>query len=747
MNRRAGLLVALGLVALGVVFGLHQIVDPDLFQQVAVGRAILDDPLSIGTSSFTHTYPGHPYIEDKWLASVLVAAVAALGGHDGLMIYQILLVLLATVSWFAMLRATGASAPIALAGVAPILFACAFRLESRPDTWSHALLAAMVLLTTLRLSPRRAYLSVFLLTVVWVNLHGYFVNGLLVLLAATVASWLGATVPLLGSGPGRLRRGLGLMLTGIAAGAVHPQGVHALIWPVRQIVILWREPALKQAIQEFFPTTELLEGATASHYVLYASAVIAALVLGLRTSPSSHRLRLVLQVGTALLVWSFAPRGLGPWPYRGTAVLFFMALFEIVPALRARRFFPLLLFGGFSVMAFPMVRNLSLVPPAALLLLAPSWSEAASGGAKAGTLVRRLAVAAVVIALLLGVSWSRVSDRLASGTYRHPAWFGWGLAADRFPIAAADLVAREELPGELLNNFDTSGYLLYRFHPQRAAFIADNTSIYPASFLSHYREQIMAGAVDPESLHESYGVRTAVLDHGAMETPALLSRLMRSPSWALVHVDRGAAVFLYRDTETQGWIDQRQFDLDREAARLAAEPLRRSRLPGWLLPRRRLFPDLNLGIFLRAVGRPDLALAEADRLWRDGPATEIAAFAAAAAEEAGQLEQAIPRLEAALQQDRRSELLQSWLARALFHRAVGQISQGQLDEADDDLARSARLAPTEPGAPLARARVALMRGEPALARSLLGEALALDSDGAVRRTVVEDPELSSLVAP
>ena len=182
-----GRLAAVLAVLLGAVFGLHRIVDPDLFQHVAVGRAILAHPAEIGRSSFHDLYPNRAYVEDKPLSSVLAALADRLGGENGLAAYQVLLPALVAAAWFALLRGAGADPWTALAGVALALAAAAYRLEPRPDTWSHALLAVASTLV-LRAGFWRLLWALPLLFVLWVNLHGYWVTGIGVLLAAATSA-------------------------------------------------------------------------------------------------------------------------------------------------------------------------------------------------------------------------------------------------------------------------------------------------------------------------------------------------------------------------------------------------------------------------------------------------------------------------------------------------------------------------------------------------------------------------------
>jgi len=79
------------IVTLGAIFGLHYLIDPDLFLHITVGHDILAHPGSIGVSHFIEAHPSFPYVEDKWLACVLVALAHAIAGLDGVMGYQIAL--------------------------------------------------------------------------------------------------------------------------------------------------------------------------------------------------------------------------------------------------------------------------------------------------------------------------------------------------------------------------------------------------------------------------------------------------------------------------------------------------------------------------------------------------------------------------------------------------------------------------------------------------------------------------------
>jgi tetratricopeptide (TPR) repeat protein len=264
--------------------------------------------------------------------------------------------------------------------------------------------------------------------------------------------------------------------------------------------------------------------------------------------------------------------------------------------------------------------------------------------------------------------------------------------------------------------------------------------MYPPEFFREFHFKVIGRHADPESFAREYGVGVAVLDHASPETSILAVKLVRSPSWRLVHLDRAASVFVHDARDSF-----KEVDLDQRAAELLEQAESDWGPPAWLHPRRRLYPALNLGLFLRAAGRPDLALNEADMLWRGGPHAALATFTAAAAEEIADLPRAIPRLRWALEENGDDSAVRSWLARALYVRAIAALEDGRVPDARSDLGEILALSPDEPGALLALARIEASEGNVREAERLLCRAIALSKDGVARRVAEADPVLSSLL--
>ncbi len=713
-------------------------IDPDTFLHVAVGRAFWAHPSAIGVSTFIEAYPNYPYVEDKWLPLMLVAAVDAVGGSTGLALFQLALAAAVAAGWYAMQRAAGASPAASVIGVAAGLLVCSFRLEPRPDTMSHALVAVTIALVVGDVPYRRLSWVVPLLFVVWANVHGYFANGLLVLAAALVGTTLGARdLP-----PMSARRRARLLGFALLACLLTPYGWRTLAYPAMQVVAL-RDPVLKQAIYEFSPSSELLREMGAWRWTLLATTLAGAIAFRWSAGGRSAAARQALAAVCAL-PWVLAPPpGLASISYETLAVLVLMAVFELPALVAERRLFAPIAFAGALVLAAPIIRNVPLIVPAALLVVAPAWTRAAAElGEHASLRAARTAGLGALAAVVLVTAWWRLSDRMSVGV-RAPIRTGWGIDTTRVPLAAADFIARERLPGPLLNNFDSGGYLLYRLHPARRVFIAGSTPMYPVSFLQYYRTAVVGPDVDPDRLVARHGIRTAVVDLASSATDLLLARLAASPTWALVFVDRAGAVFLRVDDETRPLVDRWRVDVDARVAALLKDDHVAPALPRELGGKPSAYPDFNLAHFLVAVGRPDLAVAEFERVWDAAPAEQVAAVGGQAALRAGRLAAELPRLRAAVARYPRSEPIRASTFFALSYAVEDALGRRALADARAVAREMLALEPDACGPYLGLAKIAALEGDAGAARRFIGAAVTRDRDGTCRASVQRDAVLGA----
>ena len=191
--------------------------DLDIFWHLRLGDAVLDG-VPVGRAADGWTFTAHGgWTTTQWLAEVALAAVARVGGLHGLVVLRTVLAaltlgVLAAVTLRGTGSARGRAAVLSLAAVAvlPVLV-------DRPQTFSVVALPWLGLLLRdgLRGRPAPTLLLLLPVTVLWTNVHGYWVllPAVLVLAAAGRALDLGPRSAVAGPGvarpPRRRRAGAG----------------------------------------------------------------------------------------------------------------------------------------------------------------------------------------------------------------------------------------------------------------------------------------------------------------------------------------------------------------------------------------------------------------------------------------------------------------------------------------------------------------------------------------------------------
>jgi hypothetical protein len=180
-ERERRLLLA-SLLVLAFLLGCFPMADFDVWWHLRAGQLVLAGGHLPRVDDWTYTNPGKPWIDLYWLFQVVIAALYRLGGSSALVLLKACagtaIVALALCSR----RPDAPAWPAAL--VWPIaLIALSGRLCERPELFSLLLLAAyLAILSHAETRPRRLWLLPFL-QVLWVNSHGFFVLGPLVLAA------------------------------------------------------------------------------------------------------------------------------------------------------------------------------------------------------------------------------------------------------------------------------------------------------------------------------------------------------------------------------------------------------------------------------------------------------------------------------------------------------------------------------------------------------------------------------------
>jgi tetratricopeptide (TPR) repeat protein len=591
---RAAWLLAAALLSLYLAFGAFQVYDFDLPLHLVTGEHLIKDPATADVEIFSFTFPGYHWLNDKWLENVLVYGVDAAGGPAGLVAFRMLLVAgLGWLLWSAM--GAGETAPppasaIALRGALLTLFPFVAyeRFPLRPELFSLVLLAIVLRRVARDRRTRGDGIAIGLFHVLWVNLHGYWILGPLVIVAFLAGDLMESFTARLGwprdldadAAPRRARHRGGLLLAALGGALVSPHPLGLFLNPLVVLRVVGAKEGGIESIAEMrspFDESGVFNLAIGFFYALIPLVAVALLARPRRVRPAH-----------------------------------------------------LLLAAGFFAMAATSRRNIGIFAIVGIVLIAWSLRGAASRGGRPAAPrpgLRRAALAAVV--LLVGVDVYAtafvLTDRfyIADGTSRRT---GFTMSSYTYPQGLASFILTNNLPGKFFNDFASGSYLAYRLYPEHRVFITGNTFKYPPEFFDEYTLTSLGGDAYQE-VWRKYGLDAFAIMYTSADMMPLARRLFNDPEWVPVHFDDNSLLFV-RDIESmRPLIAAHRVDfaaLARERSQTA--PPATWSGAAWLPLERRIFPrgELNRAMFLHRVGLFPMAEVEYRRALRVDPTVDAA---------------------------------------------------------------------------------------------------------------------------
>ncbi|MFK7830134.1 MAG: hypothetical protein AB8B57_10175 [Congregibacter sp.] len=285
-------------------FGFTEMMGSDLWWHLAAGREIVQTGTIWLVDDWSYTEYGSPWRNHEWLADLIFFAWAKLLGVPSLVYWKWLLIVSSfTVLQNALTRLSGCPAAALLACILGVVLAAPF-LDMRPQLYSLLGVAILFKLSLLRRARLRELLPLFL---VWVNLHGGFIFGLM-LLAILEFPWRSLSLV-------TVRSAVLRVLACAAVCLLNPDGLRVFWLPLvyaldsaspYRSLAEWRSPFVDGGIRSSLYVYSLMIAAASSLlWVLPAvrRAVIflpEAVALGLLTAAMSSTSR------RFIILWAFA---------------------------------------------------------------------------------------------------------------------------------------------------------------------------------------------------------------------------------------------------------------------------------------------------------------------------------------------------------------------------------------------------------------------------------------------------------
>ncbi|HEX6537560.1 MAG TPA: hypothetical protein VF155_00075 [Candidatus Dormibacteraeota bacterium] len=471
-------------LALGTLpFITRRVGTPDYWWHTLTGRLIVDGHGLVRSDLYTYTVAGTPWTDHEYGSQVIFSALTRGGGLLAVSVFWALVVFVGFLLVLERIRGAGGAEPL-IAGASLILGAAAgaFMWSAAPQMWDFMFIALELLIIERFLAGHlRALWFMPLVLLVWANLHGGFLIGILILAVLFVA----LAVRWLLDGRGLHERML-LARTAVAtAGCIAASFLTP--WGPSLFIYVWRtlfSPEQPTFIAEW-------------------------------QSPDFHDIKLL-----------------------GFLLMLLMVMVGYI--FRRPRLFDTMLVVATAALALRSVRFTIVFAVVATPVVAWQWSAAWFAvrdrvqSRLRGLTPRDIAFGTGLIAAAVAVG----GVGLAGLTLR-------GQAAStnaNFPVAAADwLAAHPSVGTRMFNQYDWGGYLAYRFYPQssRRVFIYGEAELMGDQLLADYVEVNQVKS-DWQQVLDRYGVDYVVFATGK----PIDAVLQQSGRWTLDYSDNVASIFV-----------------------------------------------------------------------------------------------------------------------------------------------------------------------------------------------------------
>ncbi len=451
---------------------------------------------------FSYTATGKPWFAWEWLYDVTIAAIHAVAGLNGTVVFTALIIALTFALLFRIALAWSHNLLVSLTLTFLAAACSSIHFLARPHvlTWLFTLLW-IVVLRAIQDGRTKAVYWLPVIMLAWVNVHGGFILGLMLACIFVVANvWTYATV----SCP-KKRANAGMLAAGFS-GATAVSALVTLANPYGYG--MWTH--IFQFLGNRFMMSNIVEFQSPNFHWLQIKFFAALLLLSLVT--------LALQAGKVraldLLMVSFAAYA-GLYAARNVPISAILLTLTISP-MAARTLSELQERKGLSLATRRFSTSLE------------------SFTLRMSSVERRLAGHLLPIAAILAASFAAPHGGRLGSAQAINAHFD----DQRMPIAAMEYLAANGIRSHVFCPDDWGGYFIYRMHPDGKVFMDDRHDFYGEPFLHEYMQVARAGPNWARVLNQ-YSVNWVLIP---LDSP-LASVLELSPEWTPVYADRNTRIF------------------------------------------------------------------------------------------------------------------------------------------------------------------------------------------------------------
>ncbi len=467
--------------------------DGDTGYHIRAGDYILEN-LSIPKKDiFSYHYPPFPWTAHEWLSEVIMAIIHKISGLTGIVLFFSFLIALSYYIFFKILRRYETNILITILLTLLVIASSQIHWLARPHMFSLLLFIIWYyLLDEFQYRDRNHLFFMPFLMLLWVNLHGGFISGFILLalyLFGNIAIFLKSKDELV------KRRITNLVIISflcLAATLINPYGYKILLFPFK----LTSNKFIMDNVNEFL-------------------------------SPNFHEpmfftVLLFITIGTLALSKK-----------RLNAIEFMLILLFIYMPLYSIRYVPL-----FAVISAPIIsRHLQ------------NLLEENKGRFKSFLNNRAMRISSIdssakgYLFPLLSIIF--VLSLSLSGEIR------FSFDEKSKPVDAVEFIKKEKIKGNMFNNDEFGDYIIYAAWPQYKVFFDGRSDMYGTEMMKEYFK-VTRIQPDIDNVLEKYKIDWIIYDSGS----SLSVYLLQKKDWKLIYSDGVADIFVRDIEENQHLIEK-----------------------------------------------------------------------------------------------------------------------------------------------------------------------------------------------
>jgi len=507
-----------------------EVKDLDLWLHLSMGKYIFNTFSIPKIDILSGTIAGTPWINHEWLFQVIMYLIYSQSGIEGLVFFQVLL----SVLIFVILLRLGYQEDRQLIPVFSLVFVLMVfqhRLTHRPDLFSVLFFVLYFYFLASKLHRKISVMILFLLQVLWNNIHGFFILGPLIILLGVLGEWGKRHLPL----PyqwnviGRLeeeeyRRLKNIFVVVLLACFLNPHFIEGALYPFNIFLSISGDSKV------FFKHISELTKPITWDTLLVTSQYLYYKILILISALSFLLNRKKVDIGLLLFWIFFLVFSLGAIR---NIVFFAIAAFFVIIA---------------NFQDFEMDKKIK------SFLKSPKMLLSISMGAKIGLIFLMLNV-------LNTISLRGYFD---FDQFQRKEEYQGGVSLRNFPYKAASFLVDNKIQGKFFNDFNSGAYLIGRCFPHIRVFIDGRTEVYGAEYFKKYKSAFDGNVEILEDVIKEYNLTGAFL--GAVYVPVrekTIRYFYENKDWALVYFDYDATIFLKRTEANAEVIKKYNVDLSK----------------------------------------------------------------------------------------------------------------------------------------------------------------------------------------